>query len=712
MKANLRKQWLQRLISLVTMLAVLTASFCISGIFVSAAGTGIAIDETNFPDANLRKQLSNKKYDLDKDGYFSDDEIASLTKLSLTSYEISSLEGIEIFYNLETLYCGMNYLTEIDVSSFPNLQLLSCYKNSLTELNISNNPLLTTLECYDNSITTLDISNNPLLTSLTCDETVTVITESHTHSYDEYSYDDYGHWRVCTTCGVKETSEDHTLVDNVCTVCGYVYTEEEDDTPSDIPLTTEYFPDSNAIKYVFSTFDTNSDSVLSQEEREAVTVIKFTKSYISDVTGIEYFPNVTQITITTANVLSVDLSKNKLLEKLYCTGTSLTSLDLRGNPELILVDCSASNLLTEINVSTCSNLSSLNCSGTAITALDLSNNPLLNESNVTCDSSVSIIWYSAEGDEQEEEDEPEEDPEEPEETLIQTAYVNVSVEGDLSMYFAFAESDLAGDDYIACISKGNDEVTEIPLEDWFLITISDEEYYCIEYDGIAAKEMCEDVTIQIFSGDEAVSEAYTESIQSYAMRVLENSSNDSLKSVMVDLLNYGSAAQCYFVYDTDNLANALLTDEQSAYASSDISLASEDETDSSPLYLGASLTLESSITLSMLFDITPDEGTMAVVEYTAYDGTDISKTITDFEAYTADDGTVYYAVSIDSLSVADVATEITCTIYDGDTEIVTVSDSQGSYISRNLGQSDELDALLNSLLRFGQSVCNYLGYGD
>ena len=710
MKKIFLKKGLQRLVSLITMLAVLTASFCIAGIGVFAATSGITIDETNFPDAKLRYRISID-CDSNNDKCLSDEEIASVTKLSLAYYSISSLEGIDIFYNLETLICNYNNLTELDISSFTNLTYLNCSDNDITELDISNNPYLATLKCTGTSITTLNTSDNPLLTTIECDSNVVTVAESHTHSYSaEYSYDELGHWRVCTECGSKETSEAHSIVDNVCTVCGYVCPEEEETEDVDIPLTAEYFPDTNARNNVFSKFDTNSDGVLSQAERDAVTEIKFLySSNASDITGIEYFSNITSLSASCYNITSIDVSKNKLLQTLVCLNTQIESLDLRANTELTSINCNLSNKLTEIDVSACSKLSYLNCTGTSVTTLDLSKNPLLSEEegNVLCGSSVSIIWYTGGNTEEQE------DPDEQEKTLIQPAYVNVSVEGDLAMYFAFSKSDFDGEDYVACVSKSDEEVTEIPFDDWLEITISDDEYYCVVYDGIAAKEMCEDVTVQIFRDDEAVSEEYTESIRSYAMRVVNKSNVESLKSVMVDLLNYGAAAQGYFGYDTDNLANDLLTDEQlETYASENVSTASDTSSGNSSLYLGASLTLESNITLSMLFDITPGEDTAAVVEYTAYDGTEISKTITDFEAYTSDDGMTYYSVSVDSLSVADVATEITCTIYDGDTEIVTVSESQLSYISRNLGDDGDLDALFTSLLKFGNSVCNYLGYGD
>ena len=50
----------------------------------------------------------------------------------------------------------------------------------------------------------------------------------------------------------------------------------------------------------------------------------------------------------------------------------------------------------------------------------------------------------------------------------------------------------------------------------------------------------------------------------YATNQLKNSTNTQLKQLVAAMLNYGAAAQNYFLYNTDTLANATLTDEQKA----------------------------------------------------------------------------------------------------------------------------------------------------
>lgn len=171
----------------------------------------VAIDETNFPDANFRSYITST-YDKDNNGYLSDEEIADVTYIYVRNKEISDLTGIGHFTALKELYCGGNQLEEtldlsnnialeqvecnynqltslilpqntvlyyltceenqlssLDVSKNPGLKRLTCYSNELTTLDVSQNVVLEILECSDNLLTSLDVSQNAQLISLDCD---------------------------------------------------------------------------------------------------------------------------------------------------------------------------------------------------------------------------------------------------------------------------------------------------------------------------------------------------------------------------------------------------------------------------------------------------------------------------------------------------------------------------------------------------------------
>lgn len=124
--------------------------------------------------------------------------IQNATRLYLDNKGITSLEGIEVFVNLEYLDCSNNPLTSLDVSAFSELrelycnkcfnqsasrsysngvldlsentklQTLSCAENGLTSLILPDTQTLSTIRCSYNQLTTIDVSKNTALRSLSC----------------------------------------------------------------------------------------------------------------------------------------------------------------------------------------------------------------------------------------------------------------------------------------------------------------------------------------------------------------------------------------------------------------------------------------------------------------------------------------------------------------------------------------------------------------
>ena len=83
-----------------------------NGIAVQSAG--VAIDNTNFPDAKFCIIVQN--YDTNKDGSLSDTEIAAVEEINCYNKAITNLKGIEYFTALKRLNCESNQLTTLDVS--------------------------------------------------------------------------------------------------------------------------------------------------------------------------------------------------------------------------------------------------------------------------------------------------------------------------------------------------------------------------------------------------------------------------------------------------------------------------------------------------------------------------------------------------------------------------------------------------------------------
>lgn len=110
------------------------------------------------PDANFKAALIADGVDTNNDGEIQVSEAESITIISVISENISSLEGISNFTNLEHLFCNINNLTSLDVSSLENLKQLNCRGNSLTTLNVANLSNLKVLIIGVNALPEVDLT--------------------------------------------------------------------------------------------------------------------------------------------------------------------------------------------------------------------------------------------------------------------------------------------------------------------------------------------------------------------------------------------------------------------------------------------------------------------------------------------------------------------------------------------------------------------------
>ncbi|MCD8011844.1 MAG: hypothetical protein LUG99_01450, partial [Lachnospiraceae bacterium] len=96
----------------------------------------IEINATNFPDEIFREYVS-EKLDEDGSGGLNAEEIEATKSISVSKLGISSLEGIEYFTELKSLYCDANNLSSLDMSRNTALTDLYCPDNNLSSLNVS-----------------------------------------------------------------------------------------------------------------------------------------------------------------------------------------------------------------------------------------------------------------------------------------------------------------------------------------------------------------------------------------------------------------------------------------------------------------------------------------------------------------------------------------------------------------------------------------------
>ncbi len=317
----------------------------------------IDINETNFPDEIFRKFVADK-YDIDKDGKFSEEELNKVTLIDCNPSEyrdlginkedyeedwqysdaiwdkknalfeagegIKSLKGIEFFTALEELVCSYNQLSEIDLSSNTKLIKIYASHNKLTSINISKNELLTNFDASFNQLESIDLSNNTKLKEI-------ILWDNKLKSIDVSK---------------------NTLV-------------------------------------TYLDCDTNNLSELDITANTALETIYCCESQLT----------------------TLDLSKNSALKYFYISGNKISALDFSNNPEIKEIECQNNNLqsiifanneklkelycgdnvLENIDISECKALNRINCQNNKITQLDITKNIELTYNNIVCDEGVEII---------------------------------------------------------------------------------------------------------------------------------------------------------------------------------------------------------------------------------------------------------------------------------------------------------------------------------
>ncbi len=290
--------------------------------------------------------------------------------------------------------------------------------------------------------------------------------------------------------------------------------------------------------------------------------------------------------------------------------------------------------------------------------------------------------------------------------VISTAVEKTSMilGNDLSIMFAFTADDIAGTGNYATITKSYadgtaDRVERIEQSAWGdPIVIGGKNYYAISFDGVAAKEMTDELQVQIFNADGMpISEVFTDSIRDYAMRMIENGTSVQM---FVDMLVYGAEAQKQFEsYGINDLATSQLTAQQLAQATQTVSFENKLVADDG--YRASSLILESNIQLAVLFGGI-DQTMTAEVSFTDHYGETKKYTIagSEFEPVTYK-GEACYSITIDELVMADARQLVTVTVKDIDGNVVTfATDSVESYIAR----MSNTGTLYEAIMKFSNSA--------
>ena len=321
-----------------------------------------------------------------------------LIKFDCSNNELMALD-VSRCYQLKQLNCSVNQLVELDVKNQTNLTLLDCHHNELTELNVSRNQNLASLTCDGNQLTTLNLSQNTSLSHLSCAENrLACVDFSHMVGSNinadgnrcPIAVHTDGTFDLATLPGFNVGKASNwyggTVSGTILTVengkdeVSYQYNCGKGVNPTfifetSLPINEKNFPDPNFRNYI-KTYKAGGRDVLTVEEQRKVESIEVKGWNISNLKGIEAFPNLKELNCGNNSIQKLDLRQNPELEKLICNKNQLTQLDLSKNPQIYHLNCSE-NQLKQLDVLNLKDLVTLDCSHNDLEQLDVKNSKIL-----------------------------------------------------------------------------------------------------------------------------------------------------------------------------------------------------------------------------------------------------------------------------------------------------------------------------------------------
>ena len=412
---------------------------------------------------SLKVSGLKKLYNLEcYNNYLSQLDVSGCESLNNLNCSINVLTALDLTgcTSLNTLKVSQNLLSSLNLTGAVELGNLDCDYNSLTALDLSKQTQLYTLRCKNNLLTSLDVSsctdtlntldcaNNQLAflntaacTNLTEENITSSGNERTVHrktkvaagnvfyyldleaefpgGFDRNKFSDWKDVTNDTVLTFNSSNQLQGLSENTREItytydCGNEKSESftlyvacsDISTEGYIEINEENFPDPEFGNFV-KKYDLNGSGYLSPEEIGAVTrMLLYTNkrgTYITDLTGINYFTELTNLQLygSYCRVETLKLTNLESLHRLELQENSLTSLELENCSKLRYLFCH-SNQLTTLDLSGCQNLRYLYCFRNPFVSLKLGDLPVLDELRLQTDyygDSVELPAYEIELDE-------------------------------------------------------------------------------------------------------------------------------------------------------------------------------------------------------------------------------------------------------------------------------------------------------------------------
>ena len=392
-----------------------------------AAHADVAINSTNFPDANFRSYLMSEY----PSGVITTAQLNARTTLEVNSKRISNMKGVEYFTELTRLSCYGNKLTSIDVSSNTKLTYLNLFENQLTSIDVSNNtaleqlylhynqltsvtvtyhsalrtlwvqqnPYLTSLSCYRNVLTNFNVEGCTALKKILCYENPNLATITGLGTCTALTYLD------CEDCAITSLSG-LTTVTNL----EYLYARYNQLTTLDVSghhqlkfirlvgndqltklycndcvLTTLNLNGCTALTELNCHNNPNLEAISGLADCSALKIFSCYSCSLTDLSDLNSLNNLTNVVCSDNKITSLTLNNknnltqlwvddNDLLTSLNCSNNSnLIDLNVTGSSELTSISCNYDPRLEDISgLWSCTELTYLSCNKCNLSYLDVS----------------------------------------------------------------------------------------------------------------------------------------------------------------------------------------------------------------------------------------------------------------------------------------------------------------------------------------------------
>ncbi|MBQ6430381.1 MAG: Cna B-type domain-containing protein [Oscillospiraceae bacterium] len=304
---------------------------------------------------------------------------------------------------------------------------------------------------------------------------------------------------------------------------------------------------------------------------------------------------------------------------------------------------------------------------------------------------------------------------------FRSASVSLSSDFAVNFYVETALLDGAEDCYVLCTKTLYDaDGNATGHETRKLTGVPAEELTVFTFRNIAATEMGSELSATLYvvkDGETLASEPLTYSVQRYAQNMLARTDDAALRTLLVDMLNYGALAQEYFSYNTANPVNAVLTAEQQAYGTETTpamqSCKERIENDGCPIpIISCTLELRERVTILYAFDLSEYSGAFSdlelVISWQDENGA-AQSAVVDGANFVQTTGR--YWVTFDGLNAAQMRTVCTAELREKQSGRLVSDTVRYSIESYAASKSTDPDALLRELtvamLRYGDATAAF-----